>query len=244
MQRCEQRTSMLDVIGAGFGRTGTLSLKAALEQLGFDRCYHMYEVFQHPEDCEVWLAADRGEAVDWDTLFDGYRATVDWPACTFWRELMPAFPDAKVLLSVRPPDRWYASFRDTIRELMVRPRPPGELPPAYQTIFDFADAVVRDRSFGPGFAEMSREQLIEAYERHNASVRESVPADRLLVFDVAEGWEPLCGFLGVDIPNEPFPNINDKAQFRVLFGLDDPPRDPTNVDVAELQARFRDATPG
>jgi hypothetical protein len=230
----------LEVIGAGFGRTGTLSLKTALEHLGYERCYHMYEVLANLHHAPVWTAADGGEPVDWDLLFEGYRATVDWPACVFWRELMDAFPDAKVLLSVRPPERWYESFRSTIYELMTRELPPGvELPPEFAGLTEMADRVVRDRSFGPRFAEMTRDELIGAYEAHNQSVRDGVPADRLLEFDVAQGWEPLCGFLGRDVPAEPFPNVNDKAQFRMLFGLDQ--ETPAEASADDLQARFRDA---
>jgi len=209
------------VIGAGFGRTGTLSTKTALERLGFDRCYHMMEVFAHVEHAPVWSAAARGEAVDFDALFDGYRATVDWPACAFWQELMAAYPEAKVLLSVRPAEVWFASFRDTIFEVMTRPQPEDvELPPGFAALGEMASLVVRDRSFGPDLATMSDAEIIAAYERHNAAVRAAVPADRLLEFDVVQGWEPLCAFLGVDVPDEPFPNVNDRAEFRRMFGLD------------------------
>lgn len=211
----------LEVIGAGFGRTGTLSLKTALEQLGFTGCYHMYEVMAHLEHAPVWTAASRGEDVDFDTLLIGYRATVDWPACVFWRELMAVFPDAKVLLSVRPPERWFSSFRNTIYEVMSRPRPEGvELPPEFEGLMTMADEVVRDRSFGPRFTDLDDAAIIAAYEAHNQEVRDGVPADRLLEFDVAQGWAPLCAFLGVAVPDDPFPNVNDTATFRQMFGLD------------------------
>lgn len=221
---CDRDGVTLAVIGAGFGRTGTLSLKTALERLGFDRCFHMMEVFANPEKAPVFTAASRGEPVDWDAVFDGYRATVDWPACVFWRDLMAAYPDAKVLLSVRPAGSWLKSFKDTIYELMTRlptlsPDPPAEL----GAIAEMAGRTVCDRSFGPGFAEMDDEALVDAFERHNQSVRDGVPADRLLEFDVAQGWAPLCRFLGVDVPDEPFPNVNDKAEFRRMFGLDPQP---------------------
>ena len=104
----------LDVIGAGFGRTGTMSLKVALEELGFGPCYHMSEVFAHPEHVELWRAAAQGKEVDWEQIFGGYRATVDWPACSFYGELMEKYPDAKVILTVRDPQRWYESAYNTI----------------------------------------------------------------------------------------------------------------------------------
>jgi hypothetical protein len=104
----------LEVIGAGFGRTGTKSLKAALEELGFDPCYHMSELFGHPEHVELWEAAARGKSVDWNELLGGYRATTDWPACSFYEELMQSYPDAKVILTLRDPNRWYESTYNTV----------------------------------------------------------------------------------------------------------------------------------
>ena len=94
-----------------------MSLKAALETLGFGPCYHMIEVFEHPEHAGFWQAAWRGEPVDWDGLLGGYEAAVDWPACTFYEELLQRYPDARVLLSVRDPERWYESTRDTIYQI-------------------------------------------------------------------------------------------------------------------------------
>lgn len=209
----------LEVIGAGFGRTGTLSLKTALEQLGFGRCYHMLEAIANPAHGPTWVAAADGEPVDWAALFEGYRATVDWPACAFWRELAEAFPDAKVLLSVRPPDRWYDSFRSTIYEVLTRPLPDPPPPPELLPLFDMGKRVVTDRSFGGQLG--SREEIIASYEAHNAEVRRTVAPDRLLELDVAEGWEPLCRFLGVEVPDEPFPNVNDRAFFRAMFDVDE-----------------------
>src|SRR5580765_8272638 len=113
----------LDVIGAGLGRTGTLSLKLALEHLGFGPCYHMYEVYEHPEHAEAWIAAVSGGYVNWRQVLDGYHSTVDWPACTFWRELLAWSPEAKVVLSVRDIDAWYASFTNTVQRVIEHPRP-------------------------------------------------------------------------------------------------------------------------
>lgn len=207
----------LDVIGAGFGRTGTLSLKTALERLGFAGCYHMFEVFAHPEHADTWTRAARGEAVDWASLMAGYRATVDWPACEFWRQLLDAFPDAKVLLSVRPADRWYESFHETIERVLTMPRPGGDAG-AFSAIAEMGDVTVLQRSFAGRVGD--RDHVIACFERHNDEVRQSVPPDRLLEFDVTEGWEPLCAFLGVPVPGDPFPNVNDRAFFQSMFQLD------------------------
>lgn len=203
----------LEVIGAGLGRTGTLSLKTALERLGFDRCYHMVEVLAHPGHADVWDAAARGEAVDWEALFQGYRATVDWPGCSFYKEFMALYPDAKVILTVRDPARWYDSARETIyraRELM----PAWVLPlmPRVRASQRMIQRLIWDGFFGGRFAD--REAAIAAYERHNAEVRATVPPEKLLVFEVREGWGPLCAFLGVPEPQEPFPRLNDAGEFR------------------------------
>jgi hypothetical protein len=207
----------IEIIGAGFGRTGTLSLKTALERLGFAPCYHMSEVFAQPTHAETWQRAAEDAATDFDAVLAGYRATVDWPACAFWRELADAYPNAKVLLSVRPPDRWYASFRETIYQVLQRPLAEEEGLPGAMAL-GMARQVVTGRSFGGHLGD--RDALVEAYERHNAAVRAGIAPERLLEFDVAQGWEPLCAFLGVEIPEEPFPNVNDRGAFRAFFGLD------------------------
>jgi sulfotransferase family protein len=213
-------SATLEVIGAGFGRTGTLSLKLALERLGFAPCYHMAEVLNDPRRAEAWIAAADGATGGLREALRGYRATVDWPACAFWRELTGLFPEARVLLSVRPPERWYASFRETIYEALTRvlsdPAPAPEMLPFRR----LGQRVVVDRSFGGRLG--SREEIVAAYERHNAEVRAAVPPGRLLEFDVARGWGPLCAFLDVDAPDEPFPNVNDREFFRAAFGLDRP----------------------
>jgi len=207
---------MVQLIGAGFGRTGTLSIKSALQRLLGGRCYHMAEVFTHQEHVSTWIAAARGDAVDYEALLHDYVATVDWPACAFWRELMVAFPTARVLLSVRPADQWYASYADTLHQIMTLPPDAVAVPAAMR---ELGEVVVQDRSFGPGYEFLGRAELIAAYERHNAAVRDEVPAERLLEFDVAEGWEPLCDFLGRPAPDEPFPRRNDRDQLRAAFGL-------------------------
>ena len=208
----------LSVIGAGFGRTGTLSIKMALEQLGVGRCYHMVEVFEHPQHIAVWRAAADGQPVDWDALLAGYGAAVDWPACHFWRQLMDHFPDAKVLLTVRDAERWYQSAYDTIYQAMI-----GSLPiddPVARSQREMAAKIVLEDTFGGRFED--RAHAIAVYERHNAEVRRAVLPARLLVYELGEGWEPLCRFLGKPVPAEPFPRVNSRDDFRAALGLADP----------------------
>ena len=199
----------LEVIGAGFGRTGTMSLKVALEELGYSPCYHMVELFEHPEHVERWEAAMRGEPVEWEDLFSGYRASVDWPGAAFYRELMKAYPEAKVLLSVRDPQRWYESTKNTIYAT-VNPSP--EMIAAVGPAPRLNNELIWKRTFGEDFAD--RQHAIEVFERHNEEVKRYVPAERLLVYNVKEGWEPLCDLLGVEAPKgKPFPHLNDTEAF-------------------------------
>lgn len=202
------------VIGAGFGRTGTLSLKVALEELGFAKCYHMTSVLERMDDARVWDAAGRGEPVDWDALFAGYRATVDWPGCTFYRELLQRYPDAKVILTVREPERWYDSARQTI--YFVRHAFPAWTSlamPRMRVFRRMLDRLIWDGTFQGRFED--RGFAIDVFNRHNEQVRRDVPADRLLVYEVRAGWEPLCAFLGVPVPaDKPFPHLNDASEFR------------------------------
>jgi hypothetical protein len=210
------------VIGAGFGRTGTMSLKVALEALGFGPCYHMTEVFAHPEHAAFWISAWRGEPADWDGILGEYEAAVDWPACTFYEELMERHPDAKVILSVREPERWYESVRNTIYELsVVIPRHPiYRIGYKLVSFFvfrgsgnvDLADEIIWQGTFDGRFED--KRHAIEVFERHSAEVQRRVPGDRLLIYDVKSGWGPLCEFLGVEEPDEPFPRTNDMAEMR------------------------------
>ena len=218
----------MKVIGAGFGRTGTTSLKAALETLGFGSAYHMTEVFTHPEHVRFWEAARRGERVDWEAFFSGYGVAVDWPACAFYAELMEAFPEAAVILTVRDPERWYESARDTIygiHGISTGPAPvrlafafAGLLAPGVTGIARLADGIVWNDTFDGRFED--RHHATETFRRHNEQVSRRVPPERLLVYDVKEGWAPLCDFFGVEVPNKPFPHLNDKREMRRrLLGL-------------------------
>ncbi len=214
----------IEVIGAGFGRTGTSSLQAALETLGFAPCYHMTEVFTHPEHVPVWEAAVRGERVEWERILHGYRAAVDWPAAAFHEELMARYPNAKVILTVRDPERWYESTLNTIYEIRQLSESPAYalyaltsllVPPMRRVrrATRVVDALAWRDLFGGRFED--REHAIAVFEGYNAEVARRVPAERLLVYEVAEGWGPLCEFLGVDVPEgRPFPHANDTKEFR------------------------------
>ncbi|MGA7672582.1 MAG: sulfotransferase family protein [Nitrolancea sp.] len=202
----------MKVIGAGFGRTGTYSLKVALEMLGFGPCYHMVEVFQNPEHVATWQAAGDGQPVDWKALLDGYHAAVDWPACRFYADLMDVFPDAKVLLTVRDPEKWHTSVMNTIH-----PRNNDESDdPKSLAQRRMTTSVIWDGTFNGRLDE--KDYAIGIYERHIEEVKQRVPADRLLVYQVSEGWEPLCRFLDVPVPTDtPFPRLNDTESFRQRF---------------------------
>jgi hypothetical protein len=203
---------VLRVIGAGFGRTGTYSLKVALEQLGFGPTYHMAEVFQHPEHTPVWQAAGEGKPVDWDRLFAGYQSAVDWPASAFYRELMEVYPDSKVILTTRDPDRWYESGRNTIFPEPGR-EPDDEETAERREHKHMVHTVIWDGIFDGQV--LDRSHALTVFERHLHTVQQQVPSDRLLVYDVQQGWEPLCAFLGVPIPDgQEFPRLNDTASFR------------------------------
>lgn len=215
---------MLEVIGNGMGRTGTFSLKTALEILGFGPCYHMFEIIEEPRRIEQWSPLLHGEdGVDFGEVFDGYRATVDWPGCHYWREILRRFPAAKVVLTTRNPDTWYRSMVEMVRSAERAVHELAAIPgsaynpaaPTWQTMqrLDwFITELIWDGTFDGRFADPEHAKAV--FERHNESVRRSVPAGQLLVFDVADGWGPLCEFLGVGVPDTPFPRLNDVESYR------------------------------
>ncbi|WP_017623889.1 sulfotransferase family protein [Nocardiopsis chromatogenes] len=225
---------MLKVIGAGYPRTGTLSLKAALERLGFGPCHHMFEVMSRPEQSELWsLTPGEGEA-SWDRLYEGYVSAVDWPTGYYWEEVHRANPDAKILLTVRDPKRWYKSAYETIFQFAPAALSGGEEAPdghepdpeAVQTMErlqrlhrTLLDSMWRG-AFGVGSDVVPDEATaIAAFERHVEHVRATVPADNLLVFEVSQGWEPLCDFLDVPVPEgEPFPRLNEAQDLKERLG--------------------------
>ena len=203
----------LQVIGSGFGRTGTLSMKAALEQLGFGPCYHMEEVFKRPAHIREWGRFRPSGSPDLDLLFGRFGSAVDFPASLVYRELADRFPDAKVVHTVRDADRWYDSTAETIYQArrVVR-QAPLRFVPLVRDLYQMLDATIWDGLFDGRFED--RAHAIGVYEQWTSDVVENIPAERLLVFDVAEGWGPLCAFLGVPEPGGPFPRVNDKVAFQ------------------------------
>ena len=201
---------MLRVVGAGVGRTGTHSLKVALEQLLGGTCHHMIEVFSHPEEIPLWTAAINGEEIDWDALMEPYTAQVDWPGASFWPELTKANPDALVILSVRDPIDWYTSCTNTIFEGIEMMVEQGD---------QWMAAVLR--LLGQRFSDRldDRDAMLAAFEKHNDAVRAGVPSERLLEWSPADGWEPICERLGVPVPTEPFPRTNSTVDFREMVGM-------------------------
>jgi hypothetical protein len=201
----------LKVVGAGFGRTGTLSLKNALEKLGFGPCYHMFEVIERPDHIAMWHRLAFGGSIDWDLLFKDYQSTVDWPAARYWREIAAHYPEAKVLLSLRDPESWYRSVTDTIYQGLKMPVT-DSVPPLRRQQMEMARKVVLEDTFGGRFEDKAH--AIEVYNQHNQEVQRAIAAQRLLVFDAKQGWEPLCRFLDVPVPGEPFPHLNDTASIQ------------------------------
>lgn len=217
------------VIGVGFGRTGTFSLKVALEVLGFGPCYHMSVVATRPDDARRWEAVADGAGPDWDALFSGFQATVDWPAAAYWRELVAYYPDAKVILTVRDPYAWYDSAAGTIIRgpattgpLRRLPRPvarrlrrlwmrlsTSRMPARY---LEANTKIIGGRVFDNRFAD--RDHAFAVFQRHITEVTQHVDPDRLLAYDIRDGWAPLCRFLGVPVPDSPFPRLNDRTTRR------------------------------
>lgn len=196
---------MVHIIGAGLGRTGTDSLRAALDRLGFGPCHHMRELFAQPETIVGWARAARGEHVDWGEILAGYASTVDWPSVAFWRELVDAYPNARVILTLRDPYAWYESATNTIHRARFAVHP--ELEEHLRVV----ERLVWQGTFGGRFTD--REHAIAVYEAHYDAVRAYVPEKRLLEFDVRDGWAPLCEFLAVAVPPEDFPKLNTTAAF-------------------------------
>ncbi len=190
----------LKVIGAGFGRTGTMSLKAALEQLGLGPCYHMVECLPRgPEHWQKWVDAASGKP-DWDTLFDGFESTVDFPSCSSYEALAAHYPDARVILTVRDPERWFESTQETIfTPRWIEYLRNVEMGKFIQlNVNDYLQDRMHDK-----------QHLIQRFQEHTDEVRNTVPASRLLVFEVKDGWGPLCEFLQLPEPDTDFPFVND-----------------------------------
>lgn len=207
----------LKVIGAGFGRTGTLSMKAALEQLGYDKCHHMLEVMPNDTQLDAWHAISQGGAPDWDSVFEGFQASVDFPSSAYWRELAEHYPDAKIILTTRNFDSWYASASETIYR--VSSDMPGwtKIIPKARKISEMTYGAIWDRVFGGAFED--KDATRQVFEQHEADVKAAFPADRLLVFHPKQGWGPLCAFLDKPVPDTEFPNVNDRAEFKKRLSI-------------------------
>jgi Sulfotransferase domain len=205
----------LRAVGAGLGRTGTHSLKLALERLTGGPCYHMTETFSRPEHTPVWQAALDGRPPDWRRFFRGWHAAVDWPSCAFWRELAAANPDAPVVLSLcETPQAWWRSMEQTIvANLRV---PPPDDRPDWQARRRLMLGML-ERRLTPAWGDARA--AVAAYERHVEAVRRAIPAERLVEWRAGDGWQPLADALGVAVPDEPFPRTNSTAEFRAASGL-------------------------
>jgi hypothetical protein len=210
----------LKVIGTGMGRTGTYSLKLALEQLGFGKCYHMAELFENPQGLVYFEKAERGEEVDWDTLFDGYHSAVDYPVARYYKQIIAKYPDARIIHTIREPESWYQSASQTIIwaskpsfgrifKLMLKlpfsPELRKQMP-----ILKFNGSLI-ENEFGKDYK--NKDEVIKRFNQHNETVMKTIPKEKLLVFDAKQGWEPLCNFLGVPVPDAPFPQSNNRDQF-------------------------------
>ncbi len=201
----------MKVIGAGFGRTGTLSLRAALCELGFGPCHHMTDVTAAPALADKWLRKARGEDVSWDEILGGYASIVDWPGCFYWQELLDHFPHAKAILTVRDAGAWYSSAAETIYAMAqaYRPEDCAQAP-------GMSDLIIWQGTFGGRFAE--RDHALRVFADHCRRVISAVPRQRLLVYDIRAGWGPLCDFLGAEVPpGTSFPHCNDRASFPAIW---------------------------
>ena len=201
----------LQVISLGFGRTATLSLRMALEELGFGPCYHMESVLADmPARVPHWNEALDGQA-DWDVLYEGFGAAVDWPTAAFPAELVEAYPEAGFILSTRSAESWYASISQTILAVLAAPE---KWPPEQRDWLDMVHRVVVDRSLG---GRTDPEGAMGAFRAHEAAVKAAVPPERLLVFEARDGWAPLCAFLGAEVPKTPYPRSNTRDEFFALL---------------------------
>ncbi|MCC7462978.1 MAG: sulfotransferase family protein [Gammaproteobacteria bacterium] len=201
----------LSVIGAGWGRTGTKSLKLALEQLGLGPCHHMEAILASARELQLWLAVAHGEAVDWNEVFSGYRSAVDWPSAHYWRELADFYPGARVILTVRPAEAWWNSYSKTLMRAFQKSEQ-GIDDPQMRGVSEMVLRTSR-KTFASRMDD--KDALLAAYRDYEGIVRKAFvqDPDRLLVYDVKEGWEPLCRFLRVPVPQGEFPRSNTTEDF-------------------------------
>jgi hypothetical protein len=216
----------MKVIGAGLPRTGTLSQKVALEMLGFGPCYHMVNVLADLDQAQGWQQGLDGKA-DWDQILSGCQSTVDWPATFFYKELADHYPDAKILLSVRDPDGWVKSMRDTIwgifyGDMLIRDLSEARerVDPKWHVYSDLMRGMWERSGLITDGSNTSPQDMAAGMERYNKEVQDTIPSDRLLVWSVSDGWDALCEFLEVPVPEADFPHLNDSKIFadRVIDG--------------------------
>ena len=194
----------LKVVGSGLGRTGTKSMQTALNVLGFGPCHHMVEVFMHPESMALWVDAAEGRP-DWDLIFKDYHSMVDYPGAAYWRQIAEHYPEAKVLHTVRDPDQWWESTQATIF---------SPASPAVQGRVEGLQARFFNSFIGPMREHLQdRAWMTHYFRRHTEEVKATIAPERLLVYEVGEGWDRLCAFLGVPVPDEPYPSENSREEF-------------------------------
>ena len=197
----------LSVIGAGFGRTGTESMKGALEVLGLGRCHHMIEVIPDEAQKSIWRGIAAGGAPDWDAAFNGFGCAVDWPSAAYWRETAAHFPDAKVLLTVRDSAKWWESINSTIFEILRLVESPDSV----------GTALIKNQVFGGNIED--RDHVIATYEKNIADVQAAFGPERLLTYELGAGWGPLCEFLELPAPDQEFPRVNSTAEFQKYIAM-------------------------
>lgn len=205
---------MIDIIGTGFGRTGTVSAYLALNKLGVGPVFHNMEIPKTPGLAKRIHDVALGGDETWGELLDGYHACLDFPACVFWKDILKEFPDAKVLHTIRDPDDWFDSINSTIFAILQTPFPDD---PAQRQHWEMSTEVILKQCFDMRLDD--RKHCTSVFRAREVEVRATVPDDRLLVFDVREGWEPLCDFLDVPVPDEDFPRMNSKTEVRRGWGL-------------------------
>ncbi|MBK8549930.1 MAG: sulfotransferase family protein [Ignavibacteria bacterium] len=210
----------MKIIGSGLGRTGTHSLKLALEHLGYGKCYHMVELFQRPQGLKYFKQAERNEQVNWDELFEGYASAVDYPVARYFKKLFKFYPDAKVIHTVRDSEIWYQSASETIfwaskpyslRILKLAVHLPFSREARRRIPVLLYNRKLSELEFGKNLKD--KKKVIERFNYHTKEVIASIPQEQLLVFNAEDGWKPLCEFLNVPVPSDPFPKSNTREEF-------------------------------
>ena len=197
----------VNIIGVGVGRTGTYTLRLAINELGFGPCHHMEEVLKNMDvQVSLWSEALKGNA-NWNAIYDGYNSAVDWPTAGFYSELFKEYPSAKYILTERSPESWADSFGSTIYKLLQER---DKAPEKMHSWLKMCTGVISKTGFPEG---LNRDELIKGFIAHNKAVKETIPEEQLLVFQVKDGWEPLCDFLNVPVPDKPFPRTNNREEF-------------------------------